>query len=331
MTCQASVLQEEASRRRRNNTGNSGMQKTKPSTSTFGFPTKHKFFLHTKPIAATKSEMGAMPERKQLLSPRMTDWERTFLSVISMNNVAVSLLRLGQFKKVQSTFALALLELKHVSKGVSIHSPHQTTCPDQSSDTVRLDDWMTVPSQEEQSDLQKLGSFFLYREGIIIPSALANDSRYSKEALCKAISFVVFFNHGLSCHLWCCSEKHQLSRKEKESMVGNADQLYRLALQYRKEERSSKGRFLLAVCNNIAVLDRQFIASGHCQFTMDAYNLSTVNTVGAGFEYLRWLLRRHPPTSSSTTEEIELWKSYMKNLEVVMKTVADRSNCAGAA
>eukprot|EP00980_Cylindrotheca_fusiformis_P014428 scaffold3844_cov105-Cylindrotheca_fusiformis.AAC.4 len=277
--------------------------------------------------------LGTIQQEKYQMSPRMIDWERTFASVISMNNMAVSLIRCGQFKDVQSPIVSAIMELKHVSEGVSMFS-RQTSCPEQSSDTVPLDDWMSVSpriAQEMEAHELQADAFFLFREGIIIPTSIANDCRYSHQALCKAISFVVFFNQGLACHLRCCSRKYQLSHQERQRLVSNADQMYRLAMQYRKEERTSNGRFLLAVCNNIAVLDRQFIATGACRFQMEAYNLSTINSVGAGFEYLKLLLRRFPLSPSSTIEEIQLWNSYLNNLRIVMATVGGRSNCAGAA
>lgn len=258
-------------------------------------------------------------------------------SIITMNNIAVSMIRLEKYDQARSFLTSALVELKHFSKGVSICSTISASDEHQSADTIPVDAWMSDLSTPQhrhtllpEDALQD--SFFLYREAIHIPASAAdnNNNNYDHGALSKAISFVVFFNQALAHHLLASS--CSTSGKLRTRLAATADQLYRLALQYRKEERTSEGKFLLAVCNNMSVLDRQYMATTNYHHD-DPYRLTSPgNTVGAGFEYLRCLLVRFRPSSSSTAAEVAIWHNYLQNVGRVMAITKQYSiKCASAA
>lgn len=205
------------------------------------------------------------------------------------------MMRQEKYTEAQSRLASALHGLKHLSDGVSITTrPSTFVCgrdAEQSADTIPLDDWVVGALQDDDRKKYGDGSFFLYGQGIILPLLLPNDQLYDCAASFKVISFVVFFNQGLAYHLPCtCSRNSEhLSTDQRRTMLQSAEQLYKLALQYRKEERSSQGRFLLVVCNNLALLELPGVKASFSSSASTA-------TLGAGFGYCVgcWNVLLHP-------------------------------------
>eukprot|EP00980_Cylindrotheca_fusiformis_P023079 scaffold10098_cov96-Cylindrotheca_fusiformis.AAC.4 len=168
--------------------------------------------------------------------------------------------------------------------------------------TATLDNWMLLSNRQDADTIQD--SFYIYREGVLIPIALPN-SRTTEEVAIqyKSIAFAVFFNQGLAHHL-CFSAGSVLGDKMQQ-MAASAHQLYRLAMQYRHEEQSSKGRFLLAVCNNLAVLDHQWNPSSSAA--------TQSNKISPYFEYLQMLLGNYMPTIYSSIDDLASWSMYWSN------------------
>lgn len=99
-------------------------------------------------------------------------------------------------------------------------------------------------------------------------------------------------------------------------------------MQYRHEERSCKGTFLLAVCNNVAVLHHEQLLSRHGKATNSAVSFSGGDPC-PHFNYLRRLLGRYAPSGRYTADEAALWSKCSQNVLQAMG-FGDMSYCAGA-
>lgn len=272
--------------------------------------------------------------------------------IITSNNRAVHLIKQGRYIEAQFYLTLALLELDTQTRDSSIMmnppplfcdvscsiDPSTMTTTDSSTTTtptMTMDEWM-VASRPHDDDANQ-DSFYVYKEGIPIPTPLPCDDIAIQY---KSLAFAIFFNQGLAHHLCCYSKVGIVASdpEKKGQMAASAHQLYRLAFQYRNENNSCESRpFLLAVCNNLAVLDRQWTTNPTAEATATRpATTSTImtnskNVMGPYFEYLQILLGNCTPSSLSTREEAILWNRYVGNVLLALGWFHDTRNHACAA
>lgn len=247
-----------------------------------------------------------------------------------MNNEAVALIQLQKYGAALTILSSALKELNHQVKSCSV--PNTLTSSSSmitSNNATPLDQWMEISTTKHarQHSLvapQDDSSLFLFRDGIVL-SPLP-DAIHSEEASYKELALVLFFNQGLVHHLCysCCQQKSLTNNNE--AMAAMADRLYRLSLQFyhKGKRRPSQGRFLLACCNNLAVLKRQYISTA-------STDKDVSKDMVFRFSHLGRLLRKFKPSPTSTREEVALWQCYMENvIDVIMIRKGHTACCAGA-
>eukprot|EP00980_Cylindrotheca_fusiformis_P012807 scaffold3151_cov110-Cylindrotheca_fusiformis.AAC.5 len=275
-------------------------------------------------------------------TPRIHSDQAVITLVIQRNNMAVSMIRRRQLGEAKALLKLALIGLQNQVQDVPTsyrsHTNNTTVspqinddeqddgsnCPSVDEVAATLDEWMATPqNQGNHDDDISREAFFIYGEGINIPLPAPSEIQTSdSDVSYKAIAFAIFFNKGLAYQL---SSKRMPSESQSRQVADIAKRLYILAFQYRYQEQSTKGTFLLAVCNNLAVLDRQW-DDDHAARTID---ISEPNHIGPYFEHLRELLRRFAPSPSSTPDEVALWRLFSENLHRAV-FFDSMTQCAGA-
>lgn len=302
-------------------------------------------------------------------------WEHAD-DIITKNNLAVTLMQQGQYVKAQASLRAALIKLQSQTRGSSIMmsasntmnhhtdaasvassaSSSQSTsttassCSNSSSssntegfDSLKsslLDDWMRASTSLNRllhHEPSEHSSFFLYREGISIPPRQSSHEHRDIVETYKAFAFCIFFNQGLSHHLNC---KEFASARRGKQLASSAHTLYRIAMQYQYEARASSW-FLLAVCNNLAVLDLQWSnhrSSGAAPAAPNAAAAGSgrgdTDSTGPYFAFQRKLLANSfiakTISSSFTKKETALRNRYWANIHRAKDCFRLRSH-AGAA
>eukprot|EP00980_Cylindrotheca_fusiformis_P022618 scaffold9516_cov92-Cylindrotheca_fusiformis.AAC.3 len=248
-------------------------------------------------------------------------WEQV-KPILAKNNEAVALMKTERYDEALLSVSSALAALnRHVKK----LSSEFLSSPASMSDTEKiLEHWMALSWNHETPDLST-DSLFLVRDGIQLSCPTSSIRIDDKTACFKAIVLAIFFNQGLVYHLSHGSKS--LTDERRQHMVGNAEKMYALALKYCKkmdDENTYNGDFLLACCNNIAVLKYQ--STSNC-FPAESVNRDMVTR----FEYLKSILCLYPIPTSSTVEEVKLWNLCMGNVVQVLSCVFVPSFCAAAA
>eukprot|EP00980_Cylindrotheca_fusiformis_P013197 scaffold3359_cov123-Cylindrotheca_fusiformis.AAC.1 len=258
-------------------------------------------------------------------------WEKVS-PMVQGNNIAVSLIQEGRYTEAQLLLSSVLFELQDQVEDSSIMMNSFLQVPDSSTTTncdsnsrLSVDDWMSHSQTDQENERTQFNdtkdtnetSFHLYDQAISIPTIL-NDV-YDSAFFYKCISFTVFFNQGLTHHL--ASLKPSMMGVDEENnrrtLASTAHQLYRLALQYRYESQSVESKFLLAVCNNLAVLDYQWNPP------------KPSNNLTPYFEYLRMLLGN--PVQLSTPGIAALRNRCWGNILLVMGWFPTRCQHAASA
>eukprot|EP00980_Cylindrotheca_fusiformis_P030625 scaffold25117_cov117-Cylindrotheca_fusiformis.AAC.3 len=243
----------------------------------------------------------------------MTWREQASSKIVATNNIAVSYIQEGRYAEAQALLILALVELhKQTQDSPIMMNPPSFLSPalhtPASSIAATPDDWLVPPPLHDDID----DSFFVYKEGIPISKPPPSASNANETAAhYKSMAFVIFFNHGLACHL-SYNDSSGMSTSHRNQMAASAHELYRLALQYRHEENFSTGKFLLAVCNNLAVLDRQW----NPRYSVDK-NEQSKRVAGPYFEYLQLLLGNHDSSTFFTKDELALMNRCWNNVLLV--------------
>lgn len=258
-----------------------------------------------------------------------TSWKYNAKEIIRENNRAVFLIREGRYREAQLPLRSALIRIQREAQGSSIMlnracpvvDDQSSNCPISQESPALIDDWMKSSSQAAlyRHDSSEDSSFFLYKEGISIPTLVEDSDNEAVDSHYKAFAFCVFFNQGLAHHL-CCNENQ--SPKGRKRMATSAHMLYRIAMQYHHEHTRSSF-FLLAVCNNLAVLDLQWSSV-----------LTSDRTGRSYFAYQHKLLVNSflakTATSCFTIKETALRNKYWENVLRAKDCFSLRSH-AGAA
>jgi hypothetical protein len=190
-------------------------------------------------------------------------------------------------------------------------------------------------------------TWFVYRRPLVVPQLQIGRARANAENLKvyhqyvtgENVSLVVamLFNYGLACHLSHIDYEGRLndgSRPEYD-LLQRASQLYDLAITNLRRLAASKStgsgsvvsaniQFFRAAINNLAIVEQTryvLAASGHgsCPIYIPS---------NKGFERLRELLMRCPPTSNGSPGKA-LWNCYLANILRVTDSYQP-SYCAAA-
>ncbi|CAJ1959893.1 unnamed protein product [Cylindrotheca closterium] len=210
-----------------------------------------------------------------------------------------------------------------------------------------LDTWM-YPATEALRDggvgCGPTASFFVYRRPLVIPSskirsARANTENSSATGEHTSLLVAMLFNYGLACHLSYIDHKGRSNYRSQFDfdLLQRASQMYDLAItnfrrlavseataEADRNVVSSNIQFFRAAMNNLAICEQTryvLVASRNESFPLGI-------PFNKGFERLRELLRRHPPSSNDAPERA-LWSCYMSNTLRVINSF--QSNYCAAA
>eukprot|EP00980_Cylindrotheca_fusiformis_P008863 scaffold1890_cov96-Cylindrotheca_fusiformis.AAC.2 len=231
--------------------------------------------------------------------------------IITMNNSAVADIGEGRFVQAQSVLQSALAKLQ-VKVFDPILRPNGSTV--KTSEVI--DAWMLSAIHTEQATLQRnleghddLTCFFLHRKAVVIPLVPCNhQDKERTRSYFDAVRLTVVFNLAIAYHLYSNEllETAGNGRRKARTTALKAIHLYKAAMQHPHDQGSC--RFILAACNNLAVLDLQWI---------EASGSRNRNKIGRYFGFQKILLCNfclRTPSSSPQDEEVrnKLWENIQK-------------------
>jgi tetratricopeptide (TPR) repeat protein len=169
---------------------------------------------------------------------------------LAQNNLAVTLIEAGNYQYAISNLSDALATYKEIMINTSSTTSNCAL-------KTNLDECMANQSSSSgvNDDISTmLAGFFLYENGIAIPSELIGTTYADTILVCC----IIIFNLALAQHLhFHCSK---LTRTAHSKSLHKAVRLYELAFQLQREtDLENNTLFTLAIVNNIGLAHRQLL------------------------------------------------------------------------